>query len=99
MGMYERLLEERAEEEEEWRRGRPLGIFYRLDSAVLDRQLADAPGDRPPGYRGDLRLLQRYAKEGVRGQAAAMRFASLRRRYPEEHAELEAEARGQARIL
>ncbi len=40
MGLYERLLEERAEEE---RRGRPLGAFYGLDSPALDRRLADAP--------------------------------------------------------
>ena len=52
--------------------------------------------DRPPGYRGDLRLLH---QRGVRAQGAAMRFASLRRRYPKEYAELAAEARGQGEIL
>ena len=93
MALYERLVQERAREER--RRGRPLGVFYGLDSPVLDRRRADTPGDRPPGYRGDLRLLHRYANEGVRGQGAAMRFASLRRRYLKEFAELAAEARGQ----
>jgi hypothetical protein len=86
-------------EKEERRRGRPLGAFYGLDSPVLDRLLADAPKDRSPGYRRDLRLLHRFAKEGVRGQGAAMRFASLRRRYLKEYAELAAEARGQGELL
>jgi hypothetical protein len=96
--MYERLLKEK--EEEERRRGRPLGALYGSDSPVLDRLLlADAPESRPSGYRGDLRLLHRYANEGVRGQGPAMRFASLRRRYRKEYAELKAEARGQGEIL
>ncbi len=74
MGLYERLLEEK--EEVEWRRGRPLGTCYGSDSPVLDRLLlADAPEDRPTGYRGDLRLLHRYINEGVR--VKAQRCASL----------------------
>jgi hypothetical protein len=93
MGLYERLLEERRREER--RRGRPLGAFHGLDSPVLDRRLADASKDRPRGYRGDLRLLHRYANEGARGQSAAMRFASLRARYRKDFAELKAEAQGQ----
>ena len=96
MGLYERLREERAGEEER-RRRRPLSIFYGSDSPVLDRRLADAPKHRPPGYRHD--LLHRYIKEGVRGKGAARRFAGLRRRYPKEHAELNAEARGQGELL
>jgi hypothetical protein len=98
LGLYERLLQERAREEER-RRGRPLGTLHGSDSPVLKRRLADASEDRPPGYHGDLRLLHRYANEGVRGQVPAMRFASLRRRYPKEHAELKAEARGQGELL
>ena len=94
--MYEKLLQERAEGER--RRGRPLGAFYGLDSPVLDRRLADAPGDRPPGYRGDLRLLHRYINEGVRGRGAAMRFASLRARHRKEYDELKVEARGQGKL-
>ncbi len=94
MGLYERLLEER--EKEERRRGRPPGASYGSDSPVLDRLLlADAPEDLSlPGYRRDLRLLHRYAKEGVRAQGSAMRFASLKARYRKVHAELAAEARG-----
>jgi hypothetical protein len=97
MGLYERLLAER--EEEERRRGRPLGEFYGLDSKALDRRLADAPKDRAPGYGRDLYLLYRYANEGVRGQGAAMRFASLKGRYRKEYAELAAEAQGQGELL
>jgi hypothetical protein len=47
MGLYEKLLEERAQEER--RRGRPLGAFHGADFPVLDRRLADAPQDRPRG--------------------------------------------------
>ncbi len=97
MGLYERLLAER--EEEERRRGRPLGEFYGLDSKALDRRLADAPKDRAPGYGRDLYLLYRYANEGVRGQGAAMRFASLKARYRKEYAELAAEAQGQGELV
>ncbi len=93
MGLYGRLLEEK--EEEERRRGRPLGAFYGLDSKVLDRRLAYAPKDQAPGYGRDMYLLYRYANEGVRGQGAAMRFASLKTRYRKEYAELKAEAQGQ----
>ena len=98
MGLYERLLEERVQEEER-RRGRPLGALYGSDSPVLDRRMADAPKDRPPGYRGDLRLLHRYINEGVRGQGEAHRFASFRRRYRKEYAELAVEAWGQGELL
>ncbi len=58
MGLYERLLEERAQEER--RRGRPLGTLYGSDSPVLDRLLlADAPKDRPSGYAADLATMRR----------------------------------------
>jgi hypothetical protein len=72
--LYERLLKEKGEEK---RRGeRPLGASYGSDSPVLDRLLADAPKDSSPGYRGDLRLLHRYANE--RGCVLkAQRCASL----------------------
>ncbi len=62
-GLYERLPEERAEEER--RRGRPLGPFYGVDSKVLDRRLGNAPSDRP-GYRRDVYLLHEYIERGVR---------------------------------
>ena len=97
MGLYKQLLEEQAQEERHL--GRPLSTFYGLDSPVLDRRLVDAPEDRPPGYRGDLRLLHRYINEGVRAQGPAMRFASLRRKFPKEYAEFWAEARGQGELL
>jgi hypothetical protein len=95
-GLYERLLEERAEEER--RRGRPLGPFYGVDSKTLDRRLGNAPPDRP-GYRRDVYQLHEYIEKGVRGQGAAMRFASLKMRYSGEHAEMKAESMGQGELL
>jgi hypothetical protein len=97
MGLYERLLGER--EEGERRRGRPPGASYGSDLPVLDRVLlADAPKDRPPGYRGDLYVLYQNARKGVRSQGGAYRFHSLRRRYPKDYAEFAAEARGQGEL-
>jgi hypothetical protein len=40
MGLYERILEERAEEERH--RGRPLGPYRGIDSLALDRLVARA---------------------------------------------------------
>ncbi len=58
MRLYERLLEERAEEEER-RRGRPLGTFCGSDSPVLDRLLPNTFKDRPLGYPADLATMRR----------------------------------------
>ena len=52
MGLYDRLLEERAREER--RRGRPPGASYGSDSPVLDRLLPNTLKDRrgtPPTWR------------------------------------------------
>jgi hypothetical protein len=97
MGLYERLLEERTQEER--RRGRPLGAFYGLDSPVLDRRLAEAPEDRQPGYAADLSTLHRLMTRGVHSQGDAYRFHGLKGRYEKEYAELAAEARGQRELL
>jgi hypothetical protein len=97
MGLYERLLEERKKEER--RRGRPLGSFYGLDSPVLDRRLADAPGDRLPGYAADMSTMHRLITGGVHGQGDAYRLHGLKRRYEKEYAQLAAEARGQGELL
>ncbi len=96
MGLFERLLKEK--EEEERRRGRSLGKFYGLGSPSLDRQMADAPKDRP-GYGTDLRKLHRYIHKGVRSPGAAMYFASLKAAHRREYVELKAEARGQGELL
>jgi hypothetical protein len=98
MGLYERLLEERAQEER--RKGRPLGISYGSDSPVLDRLLlADATKDRPPGYAADLSTMHRLMTRGVHSQGDAYRFHGLKSKYREEYAVLEAEARGQGELL
>ena len=57
MGLYDRLLEERAREER--RRGRPPGASYGSDSPVLDRLLPNTLKDRPLGYPADLATMRR----------------------------------------
>jgi hypothetical protein len=97
LGLYERLLKER--EEEERRRGRPLGHFLGSGSPVLDGLLADAPKDRPKRYGADLRKLHRYIYKGVGSPGAGMHFASLRAAHRREYVELTAEAQGQGELL
>lgn len=95
-GLYERLLEERAEEER--RRGRPLGGFYGLDSKVLDRRLDNAPADRA-GYKAVLYRLYEYIGKGVHSPGSGMHFNSLKRKYAKEYAPLRAESMGQGEIF
>lgn len=96
MGLYERLLKER--EEEELRRATPLDKFYGSDSAALDRLLANAPENRPE-YGADLRKLHRYLCRGVHSPGAGMHFASLKAAHCREYVEIKAEARGQGELL
>jgi hypothetical protein len=97
LGLYERLLEDR--EEEERRRGRPLGHSYGLDSPAIDRLLANAPENRPKQYDADLRKLHRYIRKGVYSPGAGMHFASLRAAHRREYNALKAEAQGQGELL
>lgn len=97
MGLYERLLEDR--EEEELHRATPHGIFYGSDSAALDSLLANAPENWPKQYDADLRKLHRYIRKGVHSPGAAMHFATLRAAHCREYAELKAEAQGQGELL
>ena len=55
MGLYERLLGERAAEEQ--RRGGPLPSMRGLDSKVMVRRFEDA--NKPPGYAADLSMMHR----------------------------------------
>jgi hypothetical protein len=95
LGLFERLLQEK--EDEERRRGRPLGQFYGLDSPALHRGLVNAPKDRPK-YGADLRKLHRYINKGVHSTGAGMRYASLKQRHPQAYHELKAEAQGQREL-
>jgi hypothetical protein len=95
MGLHEKILVEHTEEQR--RRGRPLGQLYGLDSPALDRQLVNAPKDRPK-YGADLRTLHRYVNKGVHSPGAAMQFTSLKKKYHKEYAELKAEAQGQREL-
>jgi hypothetical protein len=96
IGLSEKILAERVEEER--RRGRTLGQFYSLDSPPLDRQLANAPKDRPE-YGADLRKLHRYIRKGVHSPGAGMHFGSLKATHCREYAELKTEAQGQGELL
>jgi hypothetical protein len=96
LGLYERLLEDR--EEEELRRATPLGKFYGSDSAARDRLLANAPENRPE-YGADLRKIHRYINKGVNSPGAAMHLASLKAAHRREYAALKAEAQGQGELL
>lgn len=95
-GLYERLLEERAEEEQH--RGRFLGDVYGLDSTFLDRRRNNAPPNRSD-HKADLYKLYGFLKNGVHSRGSAMRFASLKRKYPEEYGQMRAEHMGQGEIF
>lgn len=96
MGLYERLLQERAEEEE--RRGGPLLTVRSLDSKVLARWLGSA-SEKRQGYAADLSMLYRLIKSGPRNAGEGMRLGSLKAGYPEEYGELRVEQRGQQELL
>jgi hypothetical protein len=91
MGLYERILEER--EEEERLRGRPLGPYRGIDSPVFDR-LVGRVSSKPPGYQGEILKLYQFVHRGAGGMAGGMWFGSLRARYPEEYGLLRAERDG-----
>lgn len=95
-GLYERLLEEKADEER--LRGRPLCEFHGLDSKVLDRKLGNAQPNQPD-YKANVYKLYGFVNKGVRSRGSAMRFASLKRKYPEEYGEMRAERMGQGEIF
>jgi hypothetical protein len=57
MGLYERLLEERAEGKR--RRGGPLPPTRGSGSKVIDTRMGNPPKDHPPGYAADLSMMHR----------------------------------------
>ena len=91
MGLYERLLVERAEEEQ--RLGGPLPRMRGLDSKVLVRRLEDATWAQPK-YAVDLLMMHRLLTRGPRNVGEGMRLGSLKATYREECVELRAEAWG-----
>ena len=97
MGLYEKLLEERAKEER--CRGGPLPPTRGSGSKVIDRRMGNHPKNRPPGYAADLATMHRLITEGPRSPGSGMRLGSLKAKYQKEYAELEAEARGQGELL
>ena len=95
MGLYERLLKERAEEEQ--RRGEPLPLMRGLASKVLARWLEDP--NRHPGYAADLLMMHRLITRGPRNTGEGLRFGSLKAKYREEYDVLKAERQGQQELL
>lgn len=96
MGLYGKILAERAAEEQ--RLGGPLPKVRGLGSKVLVRRLEDAPRKRQ-GYAADLRMMQRLMKRGPRNAGEGMRLGSLKAKYREEYGELMAERQGQQELL
>jgi hypothetical protein len=95
MGLYERLLKERAEVER--RRGIPLPGMRGLNSKVLGRRLEDLK--EPPGYAADLVMMHRLIMRGPHNVGEGMRLGSLKAKYREEYDELSVEERGQGELL
>jgi hypothetical protein len=100
MELYERLLEERAEEEQ--RRGGPLLKVCDSESMVLVRRLEDT--NRRPGYATDLSMMHRLMMHrliirGPRNAGQGIRLGSPKAKYREEYGELRAERRGQQGLL
>jgi hypothetical protein len=96
VGLYTRLLEERAEEEQ--RRGGPLPRMRNLDSKILVRRFEDAPTRRPK-YVADLSMTHRLITRDPRNAGEGMRLGSLKARYRKEYGELRAERQGQKELL
>lgn len=78
MGLYARLLNERAEEEQ--RRGDLSPSMRGLVSKVLVRRLV-IPGSRP-GYAADLSMIHRLITWRPRNAGEGMWLGSLKAKYP-----------------
>lgn len=95
MGLYERLLEERADEEV--CQGEPLPKMRGLGSKVLVRRLMDSKG--PPGYAADLSMMHRLLIRSPRNAEEGLRLDSLKAKYHKDYGELRAEWQGQQELL
>jgi hypothetical protein len=95
MGLYERILKERAEEEQ--RLGVPLPPMRGLGSDVLARRLENAP--KRQGFAANLSTMRRLMIKGSRNAGEGMRLGSLKAKYRKEYGELRAEWQGQQELL
>jgi hypothetical protein len=95
MGLYERLLEERVEEEQ--RRGKPLPVRRGLYSEALSRRFKGV-SERKPGYTANLSMMHRLITRGPRSVREGMRLRSLKAKYRDEYGKLRAEERGQGEL-
>ncbi len=96
MGLYKRLLEERAEDEEH--QGGTLPRVRGVDSKVLVRRLEDAPG-RGSGYAAELSMMRRLITRGPCNAGEGVRLGSLKAKYCKEYGELKTERQGQQELL
>jgi hypothetical protein len=90
MDLYERLREERVEEER--RRGEPLLKMRGLASKALIRRLEDSEGR--PRHAAELLKMHRLIRRGPRNAGEGMRLGSLKAKYRKEYGELRAERQG-----
>jgi hypothetical protein len=95
MGLYERLLEERAEEER--RCGETLPPMRGLSSKVLVRRLEGSTGR--PEHAADLFMMHRLITRSPRNAGEGMRLGSLETKYRKEYGELRDERQGQQELL
>jgi hypothetical protein len=85
MGLYERILEERAEEK---RRGRGSSESHEgINLTTVRQKFVKVYPDRPK-YSNDFRRMQAYLIHGVTNRFEAMHLASLRRRHSDEYWDL-----------
>jgi hypothetical protein len=96
LGLCERLLEERAEEEQ--RLGVPSPPMRGQASKVLVRRLDSTPMGRPK-YAADLLMMHRLMAWGPRNTGEGMWLGSLKAKYRKEYGELRAEEQGQGELL
>ena len=96
MGLYERLLEERAEEQRH--QGGPLPRMRGLDSKILVRLLKGA-AKRRMGYAADLSMMHRMIDKAPRSAGKGMRLGSLKAKYWKEYGKLRVEQQGQKELL
>jgi hypothetical protein len=89
MGLYRRLLKERAEEDQ--RGGGSLQTRRDLGSRVLVRRLG-TPRKRP-GYAADLSMMHRLIKRSPRNAGEGMRLRVLKVKYLKENEDMKVEVR------
>ncbi len=79
-----------------WKRGASSVVFDSMENAtqsLYQRLLREATGRAPANP-----MLAFFVEKGVHDPGSAMRFHSLKRKYPRDHERLTLEKRGQGRL-